>query len=431
MSVLDAWSDLVDPRVGVVRKVSPLRTDDDEPRFFHYLSTACDTGRFTYLSNFNNTGGVSVDRRGAIAKALGEAIERYCSAIFDYRDLTLGPYDELDGAATPPERFALHSAEQYAQEGFPWRPFTRSSPVCWTRGASLVSGEPVLAPACMVYVPFHFLSSRPDTPICQPISTGLACGSGWEQAVLSGLCEAVERDAFTLTWQARCSWPHVARESWTDAIEDRVRRYEDVGLRVEMMEITTDVAVPVILTVALGDSPTSPAVAVAAACDPSPEVAAIKSLEELAHTRKFARQLHQCTPPVPVDVAGGHPEVVDQKTHLRFYCEQEAKEHAGFMWASRQERPLGDEPPVRSLEGAVAAVAAAGLEPVVVDLTTPDVATLGLTVVRVVVPGLNPLFMGHRNRALGGERLRTVPQLLGHRGLAPGEPDNPYPHPFP
>jgi ribosomal protein S12 methylthiotransferase accessory factor len=39
--------------------------------------------------------------------------------------------------------------------------------------------------------------------------------------------------------------------------------------------------------------------------------------------------------------------------------------------------------------------------------------------------------MGHRNRALGGQRLYSVPQLLGFEGLEHGAPDNPYPHPFP
>jgi ribosomal protein S12 methylthiotransferase accessory factor len=39
--------------------------------------------------------------------------------------------------------------------------------------------------------------------------------------------------------------------------------------------------------------------------------------------------------------------------------------------------------------------------------------------------------MGYQNRALGGRRLYEVPQLLGFPGLKPGEPDNPYPHPFP
>jgi ribosomal protein S12 methylthiotransferase accessory factor len=66
-----------------------------------------------------------------------------------------------------------------------------------------------------------------------------------------------------------------------------------------------------------------------------------------------------------------------------------------------------------------------------VDLTTPDIEELGLRVVRVVVPGAHPLYMGHINRALGVRRLYEVPQRLGYPGLVPGDADNPYPHPFP
>jgi ribosomal protein S12 methylthiotransferase accessory factor len=434
--LLGHWDDLVDPVVGVVRKVSEMRPDDDEPNFFHYLATACDTGRFTTLNNFNNTGGVSTDRFAAIAKAVGEAVERYCSAIFDYRDLVLAPYADLNERAVTPERFALHSPAQYNAAGFPWRPFTRDAPVCWTRGVSLATGEPTLVPASMVFVPFHFLSSRPDTPIGQPISTGLACGSSRDGAVLSGLCEAIERDAFTITWQARLSRPRFERATLPARIRDLVERYEAVGLRVELMDITTDTGVPTVLAFAIGEADTSPAVTVAAAADPSFETAATKTLEELAHTRKFSRQLLQCTPTVAADVANGHPEVVDQRTHLRFYGPQESVAYAEFAWSSDVTVPFpgeGNAPPSDevAVTGVVAALLDAGLEPIACDLTTPDIRALGLRVVRVVVPGLHPLFMGHRNRALGGERLYRVPQRLGFDGLDAGTPDNPYPHPFP
>ena len=434
--LLRLWDDLVDPKVGVVRSVSEMRRDDDEPDFFHYLAIACDTGRFTALSNFNNTGGVSTTRYGAIAKAIGEAVERYCSAIFDYRDLVLAPYDELTERAVPPEQFALYSEAQHAAGTLPWRPFRRDSPVCWARGTSLTTGEPTLVPASMVYVPFHFLRSRPDTPIGQPISTGMACGVSWDDAVLSGLCEVIERDAFTITWQARMSRPHLDRDTLPPSVLDLIGRYEAVGLRIELMDITTDVSVPTVLAFAIGDAPTSPAVTVAAATDPDYEIAAIKTLEELAHTRKFSRQLLQCTPPVASDPEHGHPEVVDQRTHLRFYGPQESRAFAEFAWAAAERRAfpgLEGIPPSTdvALAETVAAVAACGLEPVAVELTTPDIRELGLRVARVVVPGMNPLFMGHHNRSLGGERLYTVPQLLGHEGLERGGPDNPYPHPFP
>ncbi len=435
--ILGLWDQLVDPKVGIIRTIGELPIDDDEPNFFHYHSTACDTACFTALSNFGNNGGASANRYAAIAKAMGEAVERYCSAIFRYKDLLFMSYEEIDLPATPPDAFALYRPEQYEQPGFPWRPFSSETVVGWTAGRSLLSGDEILVPAAAVYVPYHYILSRGDTPIMQPISTGLAAGCSFSEAALSGLCEVVERDAFTLTWQARMSRPLIAHESLPDSIQALVRRFDEVDLEVELMDITTDVHIPTAMAIALGSATSSPAVAVAAATDPSPEVALIKSLEELAHTRKFARQVMEYTPPLPVDIPGGHPEVKDQKQHLRFYCPQESKEFIEFAWASSEQRAFDEmddrtrATPGEELGVLVEEIGAAGYEVIACDLTTPDIASLGLSVVRVVVPGLNPLFMGYQNRALGGRRLYEVPPKFGHQGLKPDDLDNPYPHPFP
>jgi ribosomal protein S12 methylthiotransferase accessory factor len=435
--LLGLFDHLVDSRVGVIGDVYELRTDDDEPSLFHYLTTVSDTGRFATLTNFRTTGGVSTSRYVAIAKGIGEAVERYCSAVFDYHALVYDTAEGLGEIAVSPEAFALYRPEQLESGRVPWQPFTRTSPLAWTMGTSLVSGRRLMVPAAMVYVPFHYVHSRPDTPIAQPISTGLACHCSFAEAAVSGLCEVIERDAFTITWQAELSRPRIAARTLPESAGELLRRFAEVGLAVEVMEITTDIEVPTLLTIALTDATTSPALTVAAAADPSPEVALIKSLEELAHTRKFARQLMQYTPELPVDVDGGHPAVQTQDHHLRFYCPQHAKPLAKFTWSSAERRDFPEATAVSSaspeaqLEAIVEELDRAGLDAIGFDLTTPDIAACGLSVVRVVVPGAHPLFMGYANRALGGNRLYSVPQKLGYRGLEPGRPDNPYPHPFP
>lgn len=431
-SILDLWDDLVDRRTGIVREISELRIDDDDPPFVHYLSYACDTEAFGFLPNFGNNGGVGASAPAAIAKALGEAVERYCAAMFAYDDLTWSSHRELREPATAPDTFALYRSSQYETAGFPWQRFEADSRVAWVRGRSLVSGEPVLVPACFVHVPYHYQRDRGDTPISQPISTGLACGSSWADATLSALCEVVERDAFTIMWQARQQLPRISVDGLPEQLQELVSRYHSVGLQVHLVDLTTDVACPTVLSVAEGFSPASPAVAVAAASHPDAVVAARKSLEELAHTRKFAAQVMNFLPPVPVDVAGGHPAVDGQRAHLRFYCPQDAKPAASFAWTSEAEVALDDlrTTPHRSLDELVAQVAATGEDVVVCDLTSPDVAELGLSVVRVVVPGFHPLQMGHANRCLGGHRLAALPVARGAVDWSPDH-DNPYPHPFP
>ncbi len=431
-TILDAWPDLVDAHTGIVRELVELRVDDDEPPFVHYLSYACSTEAFGLLANFGNNGGVGTSPHGAIAKALGEAVERYCSAVFTPEDLRWSCYADLDEPATPPGSYALYSAAQYARPGFPWRPFEPDSPVAWTYGRSLVTGRHVLVPAAFVHVPYHYTSGRPDTPITQPISTGLACGSSAAEATLSALCEVVERDAFTLTWQGRLARPRIRAASLPARLTELVGRYASVGLTVHLVDITTDTACPTVLAVAEGFAATSPAVAVAAASHLDPAVAARKSLEELAHTRKFAAQVMDHLPAVPVDVEGGHPAVDGQRAHLRLYCPQEAKAMAGFLWSGPEETELGAVAggARHDLDGLVTRIADLGEDVVACELTTPDVAELGLAVVRVVVPGLHPLQMGHANRCLGGWRLAALPHVRRPDGWSPDR-DNPYPHPFP
>lgn len=438
--ILDRWPDLVDARTGIVREVRELLLDDDEPSFVHYLSSAASTAAWGLLSNFGENGGVGADRLTAIRKALGEAVERYCCAIFDYDDLVWSSYDGL--AARPdgprpldPASFALYSAEQYATPGFPWRPFRHDTPVSWTSGSALtvcagrLRAEPVLVPAPFVFVPYHYRADRPDTPVAQPISTGLACGVTAAAAAESALCEVIERDAFTITWQRRLSRPRWSASSLPAPVRDLLARFAVVGLDVHVVDITTDVAVPTVLTVAEGHAATSPAVAVAAATHPDPVIACCKSLEELAHTRRFASQVMDYLPPVPVDVADGHPAVAGQRDHLRFYCPQEAKAHAAFLWAGPVVPFEPRVPGAGRLADLVERIVAVGEEVVICDLTTPDVAGLGLHVVRVVVPGLHPLHMGHANRARGGDRLGAVAGRL--RPPSSAVDDNPYPHPFP
>src|SRR5258707_3033793 len=119
---------LFDPGVGVIGAVAEVPREAGGPDFFHFLARSSDASAFNAFKNFSFAGGAAVSRDAAIAKAMGEAVERYCSAFFDLEALPLCPSSEAAFEHVSPREFACYSFEQYSSPGFPWVPFTENTP---------------------------------------------------------------------------------------------------------------------------------------------------------------------------------------------------------------------------------------------------------------------------------------------------------------
>jgi len=424
---------LCDPRVGIVHDVGEVAIEPGSPRFFHYGAQACNTRAFVAQRNFHETGGAAATREIGLAKAVGEAVERYCAAIYALDEFPLTSAEDAGFACVEPSDFALHSPEQYAQPGFPWIPFTRETVIRWTPAVHVASGAPVHVPAAFTWIPYTYVRGSGDGPIGQPISTGMACHGSRDRAIYSGLCEVVERDCFTIAWQAQTRPPRVRPETLPDPVYDLVRRFEATGDKVVLLDITTDNGIPCILAVLLSDAPRRASRVFAASADLDPERAFTKALEELAHTRRYSQQIVRYLP--PVSSANDWEDVVTQKDHLNFGADPANRELVDGLLASPERRSWSDyrslaSDPAGDLAEAIRRVAQTGHQVYAANLTSPDVAELGLHVWRTLIPGYHPLFMGHRIRALGGNRLYEVPQRLGHAGLERHR-DCGLPHPYP
>jgi len=249
--LLEVSDALVDPRVGIIANVTDVPRHPGGPDFFTFHAQACNTAAFVGSRNFGSTAGSSLRRERAIAKALGEAIERYCSAIYDPRDFLLHTHRKAPKGAIDPELFALYSNEQYLTAAFPYRPFTRDSPVRWTTAIDLTSQQLAYVPAAMVYVPYYF--SEDETPFIQPMSTGLACHTTYERAVISGICEVIERDSFSLAWLQGFSPPRINLHTLSDECRAIIQTFERTGRNVVLLNITRDTHIPTILAVQNSD----------------------------------------------------------------------------------------------------------------------------------------------------------------------------------
>jgi ribosomal protein S12 methylthiotransferase accessory factor len=421
---------LVDPTVGVIRFVAEQPVEAGHPRFFHYAAQACDTGAFRAQANFARAGGAAATRELALAKAIGEAVERYCAAFHEPDRLPLEPFTRLHGSAVSPEAFAPYPEQRYGSPGFPLQPFTPDTPARWTRLRDPLDHADVWVPAAAVYLPYAFAGAPDEPPVMQTVSTGLACHRSPHDAALSGLCEVLERDAFMLVWQARLSPPQIDPASLPARHLDLIGRLERAGHAVTLLDITPDHGVPCVLALCTHDAPSQPALVVAAAASPSPAAAAASALEELPHTARYVRQMKATGTPVPATADA----VAEQAHHLLYWSDTERRADAAFLWAARARRRLADLPdlsgggPRAELTRMCRRVAEIGHRTLFAELTTPDVANAGLAVMRALVPGLQPLCFGHALRPSAGPRLRRVPQALGYPAMVE---ENPLPHPYP
>lgn len=426
---------LVDERVGIITHVGEFPVEPGGPEFFHFYGQACDTTPFAGRKNFATTGGASTDRGIAMAKAIGEAVERYCSAIYDIEDFPLTNSTSAPFPCVSPKEFALFSDAQYSRHGFPYQPFTNSTTVRWAKMNDPLTDQSWYVPACMVVMPYFYDTEHGEVPIAQPITTGLACHCSWEKAAISAIGEVIERDAFTIAWQARLAVPKIKLDTLSPPNRDLVDRFERTGHSVTILNITLDHGIPSILSVIQHPSTEAPALLVAASTDLDPEEAIRKSLEELAHTRRLALQLKATLPALAPNL--DHDTLVDQDSHIHLFCDHANASLADFLFASESQMDFSEIENLSTGDGEkdlttyLERIAAINHQVLLADLTSCDVKDLGLWVARAVIPGFHPLCMGHPFRALGGHRLWTVPQKLGYAGITLDTGDNPIAHPYP
>jgi len=381
--------------------------------------------------------------------AVLEALERYGGMTpGGRRSVVRASFAEVRETAVDPRTLGLYPPEHYARPGFPFQPFDAGRACRWVWGYSLAQQEPILIPQAYAYYAAH--RSDPDDPMFAfEISNGCALGSCLEEAILHGILEVVERDAFLMTWYARLPAARInlssARDRSVPMLADAIEA--ETGYQLLLFDTTMEHGIPSVWGMAVCPPGTGqPALACSAGAHLDPEQAASGALCELG--------------PILTDLIGQYPEsaergramaddsslVVSMDDHSVLYANHEASSRLEFLTASVQSRSFAD---IQSCHGTADTFQNADLtddltemvrrlwrhelDVIVVDQTTPEHRASGFCCVKVIVPGTLPMTFGHDNRRIHGlPRLSEVPRLLGYRDRSlPPQDVNPHPHPFP
>jgi ribosomal protein S12 methylthiotransferase accessory factor len=427
--------ELVSPLGGLIGQVVRLESQPGDAPFPVSVAMLGDvtqvlpevrraTGGVSTRHQLDGAGGdIDPDRARTISVA--EALERYSSCVYDSRQFIWATAAELGADALDLDTLPRCSDTELAHPKCPVIAPDRSAPIRWVRGFSLMTGRLCWVPAMLVYL--HIPARSGGERFNLPISTGCATHRTPVEALRNAICEVVERDAISLTWLQRFALPRIELDVVDADLSGFLELAAERNSAVHLFDATTDIGIPTIY--GLDVVPDHPACTTVVMCatDLDPRRAVAKVLREAASGR-IALSANRSTPDNPDDFVTAY----DGATYMG------RPEHLGafdFLIDSTARRRLSELPvlatgdPVAELRLLLDRLDRLGYEAFAVDLTTDEARRVGMHVVRVVIPGLQPLSFSHRARYLAHPRLYAAPAALGYPVHA--EPDlNPWPQPF-
>ena len=251
---------------------------------------------------------------------------------------------------------------------------------------------------------------------------------------MHGLLEVIERDAFLLAWYGARRLCRVELDGIPGAADaDRLMsRAALLGYHVDLLDTTSDVAVPVVTAMATRVDGGDGLLLLASGASSDAGEAATSALGEVltylpgrAHqTRRRRSELEA--------MARDYAQVRSLRDHAELFGLPSMGRLGSSLRADGSPKPatsmFADAEPwsgdlAVDLERLVARLSDLGHDVVVVDETSPEQGRRGVSAVRVLVPGLLPIDFGwSRQRAL------TLPRFLDS---TPPQTRRLVPHPFP
>jgi ribosomal protein S12 methylthiotransferase accessory factor len=389
--------------------------------------------------------GRGLDFQRSQLSAIMEALERYGGMQSGAkRTAVRGSFAANEHQALDPRRLGLHEDELYDQPDFGYRRFTPDAEIDWVWGYSLQRHQPILVPEGAVYY---------GEPLALPgfayeCSNGCALGGSLEEAILYGLLEIAERDAFLIAWHARLELPEIDLETLTDpALRLQLERLRvQTGFELRALDATMENDIPTVLMMAVRREPRAdqPAFLCAAGSHLCFEKDIANALGELAPNAGFFAEPYQKNL-AHISAMIENPYLCAQlEDHQLLYAHPAMRPSLEFWLRDAPRLPLeaitarhesierfGDL--LEDLNGLVRRFQRDGHEVVVVDQSTSEHRALGFHCVKVIVTGHLPMTFGHGHRRLAQlPRLLEIPHRLGFRSrpLTMSEVDT-APHAFP
>src|SRR3989344_3644802 len=414
-SLPDPWQEIIDAlyRNGCIHTPA-IHFDppfNDEPKmFFAYLSAYLDNDLLE--SRFYNKQmgghGASFDFNLAISKSIGEFLERYSLLHwkrYSTRTATLANLRSKRVSFLKPQSLA----------GVEDKNITDDAPFRWVRGYNAITGKRILLPASAVFWNYCAISGEPV--ICEANTNGAGGMFTLEGAILSGLRELIQRDAFLIFWLNTIAPPRVkisSLEGKALSVAEKLREYR---FDFEILDVTTDIGLPAFVAVLMDGTGDRRSIYIGAGCESDPDSAIARALEEsflVYHIIRRSKALFTLPDPyIPFQTPLGHAERVrlwanpNMFPQFSWFLKGKA---ASFQEIKKKYYRSGLNDPHKEYVFLLQDFnkRGSGYEIYYYQASHPILDTLGFYSAKVIVPELVPLYLHETNARLSARRYREV-----------------------
>jgi ribosomal protein S12 methylthiotransferase accessory factor len=412
---------LLQPVGGLFYKATYFRTECDELQIPIVTVQSGDISEiWPHLRNMNRAtasqgmisgAGTGADDNHSLIPALVEGLERYSACTYTPDQFIWATAEELGDRALDLDKIPRCSELELAHSRCPLVLPDKKASLRWVQGLSLHDGRTVYIPAVMVYLYAGF--ATPAERIWVPISTGCAGHVSYEQAIVNGILETIERDALSIVWLQKLPLPRIDIDTVAPSLSFYWERYQRSSeeLEISFFDATTGVGVPTVY--GLQVAPSSSMKTIVSCCAaPDPPSAVAKVIRDMAACRATFR----LNRPIP-ESWDDFNEVFHGS---RFMADVERAGAFDFLLNSERRKALstmhsllGDDPK-QILQGLLELLKKQHLDVYALDLSTDESVRSGIRVVRVLIPQLQPLGFHYRARYLGHARLYDAPRRMGY-----------------
>jgi len=367
-------------------------------------------------------------------KSIGEYIERFSSTYTQgegHDGLIFDSYDNLTAKGVPCLDFSklLHLEDSLYENSIGFSKYSIYHSISWIKGRDLINDSDIWLPAQKVFIKYPYDYPEKEKLYVWGLSTGLACGSNYEQAALSAIFEVVERDSFMLTWKLQLSGVRIEMDSITNEdlreLYSHIKKYMVGEDELFIYDISKTEGVHTVLTFFRNNLPDAYGIIVSAASNTDIEIALLKSLEELCQSQAFAYST------IMTDDTIKHLHIEDVNSlhkHFFYYSTCRHNGNINFISASNKSVLLSklrkESSSTHGFNHVINLFRKNNQSLYISDVTKPEIEGIGFKVLKAIIPDYLDLDIDYNLRQLKYNRLKMFQEMNSAKL-------NNNPHPFP